>query len=137
MLVVFTGAQHYVTPSWYASLQVDGRVVPTWNYSTVQVRGSIRWFDDAQRLLALVSRLTATHEAPLSEPWLVSDAPRDYIETMLRAIVGFEIAVESMTGKFKNSQNRNEPDRAGVARGLEAAGVDAAAAAELVREPRR
>jgi transcriptional regulator len=136
VLVVFRGAQGYVTPNWYASKAIDGKVVPTWNYSVVNVRGRIRWFDAPDRLRALLDALTGEHEAPRRAPWAVADAPADYIAGMLGAIIGFEIAVESMTGKFKASQNRNEADRAGVARGLAADGVPAADAAELVREPR-
>jgi transcriptional regulator len=137
VLVVFGGADHYITPSWYAAKRVDGKVVPTWNYSVVHVRGRIRWFDAPDRLRSLVDTLTGTHEAARSAPWSVSDAPADYVAAMLKAIVGFEIAVESMTGKFKASQNRNEADRDGVVRGLAETGVAAAAASELVREPRR
>ena len=136
VLVVFGGAQHYVTPSWYAAKRVDGKVVPTWNYSVVHVRGRIRWFDEPDRLRALVDALTRTHEASRREPWSVGDAPADYIATMLRAIVGFEIEIDSMIGKFKASQNRNEADRGGVRRGLGEDGVAPEAATELVREPR-
>jgi transcriptional regulator len=136
VLVVFRGAQSYVTPNWYASKRVDGKVVPTWNYSVVNVRGRIRWFDAPDRLRPLLDALTAEHEAPRPAPWAVADAPPDYIAGMLGAIVGFEIAVDSMTGKFKASQNRDAADRAGVSRGLATDGVPAADAAELVREPR-
>jgi transcriptional regulator len=136
VLVVFHGADHYVTPSWYPGKRVDGKVVPTWNYSAVQARGRIRWFDGADRLRALVGDLTRAHEAPRAAPWSVDDAPEDYVASMLRAIVGFEIEVASMTGKFKASQNRNEADRQGVARGLADDGVPPATTAELVRDPR-
>jgi len=136
VLVVFRGEDRYITPSWYASKQVDGKVVPTWNYSMVQVRGRLRWFDAPDRLLGIVTALTRTHEAPRAAPWSVDDAPPDYIASMLRAIVGFEIDVESMTGKFKSSQNRHEADRRGVAAGLAADGVPPGVAAEVVRDPR-
>ena len=136
VLVVFGGAQHYVTPSWYPAMRVDGKVVPTWNYSVVHVRGRIRWFDAPDRLRALVDALTRTHEAQRREPWSVDDAPSDYLASMLRAIVGFEIEVGSMIGKFKASQNRNAEDRAGVRRGLAEDGVAPEPATELVREPR-
>ncbi len=135
VLAVFGGADRYVTPSWYAQKRIDGKVVPTWNYSVVHVRGRIRWFNDATRLRALVDALTQTHEAPRAAPWSVNDAPADYIASMLGAIVGFEIDIESMTGKFKASQNRSAADRAGVAHGLAEDGVTAAESAELVREP--
>ena len=137
VLVVFGGAQHYITPSWYAAKEVDGKVVPTWNYSVVHVRGQIRWFDAPDRLHVLVEALTRTHESSRAEPWSVADAPADYLASMLRAIVGFEIVIESMTGKFKASQNRSAVDRDGVARGLAADGMPAADVASLVREPRR
>jgi len=137
VLVVFGGAQGYITPSWYASKKTDGKVVPTWNYSVVHVRGRIRWFDAPDRLGALVEALTSTHEAPRRVQWSVADAPAEYVAGMLRAIIGFEIVVESMIGKFKASQNRDEADRAGVRRGLAEDGVPGDVAAEIVREPRR
>jgi transcriptional regulator len=135
VLVVFRGADHYVTPSWYAAKRVDGKVVPTWNYSVVEVRGAIRWFDAADRLRALVEDLTRTHEAARAAPWSVADAPADYVASMLRAIVGFEIEVASITGKFKASQNRSDEDRLGVGRGLAEDGVPPAMLPDLVRDP--
>jgi transcriptional regulator len=136
VLVVFRGADRYITPSWYAQKRIDGKVVPTWNYSVVQVRGRIRWFDAPDRLLAIVTDLTRTHESPRAAPWSVDDAPEAYVASMLGAIVGFEIEVESITGKFKASQNRNEADRRGVAAGLAADGVPPEVADEVVRDPR-
>lgn len=118
VLVIFSGPQAYVTPSWYPSKQEHGRVVPTWNYSVVHVHGRIRFIDDAAWLQDLVERLTNRHEAPRQTPWKVSDAPEPYIERMLAAIVGFEIRIEAVEGKFKQSQNRDARDRAGVAAGL-------------------
>ena len=136
VLVVFAGADAYVSPSAYPSKRVDGRVVPTWNYAVVHARGPIRWFDDRDRLHALVSVLTDRHESGTQEPWAVADAPADYIDAMVRAIVGFEIEVESLEGKFKASQNRAEADRDGVRRQLsgERAPDDIE---ELVRVPTR
>jgi transcriptional regulator len=141
-LVVFQGPQAYVSPSLYASKAESGKVVPTWNYVTVQARGSLRAIDDAQWVRALVERLTRTHETGRADPWAVSDAPADYIAAMLRAIVGIEIAPRSLTGKWKVSQNRGSADRAGVARGLvessagsaagSTGGAQAAAMARLV-----
>jgi len=136
VLVVFHGADHYVTPSWYAAKRVDGKVVPTWNYAVVHVRGRIRWFDAPERLRAVVEDLTRTHESGRATPWSVADAPADYVAAMLRAIVGFEVEIASMTGKFKASQNRSEADRQGVARGLAEDGVAPAALTELARDPR-
>jgi transcriptional regulator len=135
VLVVFTGPDHYVTPSWYPSKQVDGRVVPTWNYAVVHVRGRIRWMTDQETTHAIVSRLTDQHERSQEHPWAVSDAPPDYIDKMLRAIVGFEITVDSALGKFKGSQNRTEADRHGVARGLGRAGIPEETVVQLVKDP--
>jgi transcriptional regulator len=124
VLVIFSGPQAYITPSFYPSKQEHGRVVPTWNYSVVHVRGRIRFIYDAPWLHDLVSQLTDRHEATRPAPWQVSDAPADYIEGMLKAIVGLEIRIEAIEGKFKQSQNRDARDRAGVAAGL-ASAVDA------------
>jgi len=137
VLVMFGGANQYISPSWYASKQIDGRVVPTWNYSIVEVRGRIDWFRDREPLLALVNRLTDTYESRRASPWKVGDAPEDYIDGMLKAIVGFDISVDSIVGKFKASQNRNDADRAGVAGGLAASGTDPGAATELLRHPQK
>ena len=128
-LVVFQGAQSYVSPGWYPSKAEHGKVVPTWNYIVVQARGRLRAVEDADWLHALVSRLTERHEAPRAQPWGVGDAPPDYIATMLRAIVGIEIEITDLVGKWKVSQNRSAADRAGVAAGLAALSGDAQAAA--------
>jgi len=117
-LVVFQGAQAYISPNWYPAKAEHGKVVPTWNYVTVQARGTLRAIDDAQWLRAFVSRLTQHHEATQAKPWAVTDAPPDYIDSMLRAIVGIEIVLSSLAGKWKVSQNRGVADRTGVARGL-------------------
>ena len=117
-LVVFQGPQAYVSPSMYPTKAQSGKVVPTWNYVTVQARGRLRALDDAEQVRAIVEQLTRTHEASRAVPWAVSDAPADYIETMLRAIVGVEIELTSLVGKWKVSQNRNAADRLGVAEGL-------------------
>lgn len=123
-LAVVTGPDTYVSPGWYASKREHGRVVPTWNYSTVHLRGPVTIHDDREWLRDLVTRLTERHEAPLPEPWAVSDAPGEYVEKQLKAIVGVELAVESVEAKAKLSQNRSEEDRAGVARGLAGRGRD-------------
>lgn len=134
VLAVFNGPQAYVTPSWYPSKAATAKVVPTWNYATVHAHGRLRAIDDAAWLRAFVERLTRTQEDSRAHPWAVSDAPADYIETMLRAIVGFEIELTRLDAKWKASQNRTEADRLGVAAGLGAeAGDDAAAMAALVR----
>jgi transcriptional regulator len=120
VLVVFQGAQAYVSPSWYPGKQQHGKAVPTWNYAVVQAHGRLRAIEDRAWLHALVSRLTTRHEAGRAEPWHVTDAPADYVETMLRAIVGIEIDVTRIEGKFKLSQNRPEEDRVGTMEGLAA-----------------
>ena len=122
-LVVFQGEQAYISPSFYASKAEHGKVVPTWNYVMVQARGHLRAVDDADWLREFVGRLTDRHEAPRAQPWAVSDAPDDFIATLLREIVGIEIVLSSLTGKWKVSQNRSATDRAGVARGLADAGI--------------
>lgn len=122
-LVVFQGPQAYISPSFYPSKAEHGKVVPTWNYVMVQARGRLRAIDDAAWLRPFVTRLTEQHEAPRAAPWAVSDAPDDYIASMLRAIVGIEIELSALTGKWKVSQNRTAADRAGVARGLHDAGI--------------
>jgi len=121
-LVVFQGPQAYISPGWYASKAEHGKVVPTWNYVMVQARGTLRAVDDADWLRAFVTRLTTRHEAVQAQPWAVTDAPADYIDTMLRAIVGIEIPLTALTGKWKVSQNRPAADRAGVVAGLTAMG---------------
>jgi transcriptional regulator len=133
-LVVFQGPQGYVSPAWYPSKAEHGKVVPTWNYVMVQARGALRAIDDKAWLRAFVTRLTERHEGTRAAPWAVSDAPADYVETMLGAIVGIEIALSSLVGKWKVSQNRSASDREGVAAGLLREGGDAQLARE-VRAP--
>jgi len=131
VLAVFTGADSYISPRLYPSKREHGKVVPTWNYATVHVSGTIRFIDDVAWLRTLVESLTDVHEAGRPDRWRVSDAPADYIEGMLRAIVGLEIKVTAVVGKFKGSQNRSAADRAAVAAQLRAAGRSAAAVGEL------
>lgn len=134
VLVVFQGAQAYVSPGWYPAKAEHGKVVPTWNYAMVQARGRLRAVEDAAWLHALVTRLTDTHEAAMPRPWRVDDAPPDYIGKMLGAIVGLEIEITGLAGKWKVSQNRSAADRDGVAQGLDARGdASARAMAALVR----
>jgi transcriptional regulator len=134
-LVVFQGAEHYITPSWYPQKAVDGKVVPTWNYAVVQARGMARIVEDASWLLANVSALTDQQEGRRTKPWAVSDAPDTFIASQLKGIVGIEIAIASLEAKFKASQNRAETDRAGVAAGLESeADPHAGAMRELVKQ---
>lgn len=135
-LVIFNGSDRYISPSWYPTKATTGEVVPTWNYSVVHAHGMIRFIDDAAWLHALVTALTERHEAARPSPWAVSDAPAQYIERMLRAIVGFEIRVERLEGKFKSSQNRTDAERRGIAAGLAGDGVATEDLARLVRDPR-
>jgi len=117
-LAVVTGPDAYVSPSFYATKAEHGRVVPTWNYSMVHLRGVVRVIDDPEWLRALVGELTDHHEQPRARPWAVEDAPSTYVEKQLHAIVGVELAVESVEAKAKLSQNRSAEDRAGVVAGL-------------------
>ncbi len=118
VLAVFNGAQAYVSPNWYPSKRENGKAVPTWNYITVQARGRLRIIDDRAWVRALVERLTAIHEAPQPAPWRIDDAPPDYIDAMLGAIVGIEITITELTGKWKISQNQSAANQAGVIAGL-------------------
>jgi transcriptional regulator len=133
VLVLFGGADAYVSPSWYPSKAATGKVVPTWNYAVVHVRGSIRFFEDAARLHALVAALTNHHERTQASPWSVDDAPERYVQAQLRAIVGFEIEIFDIVGKFKASQNRSQEDRAGVRASLQSRNAEDLE--ELVRSP--
>ncbi len=128
-LVVFQGPHAYVSPSWYAAKAETHKVVPTWNYIVVQAHGRARRTDDAAWLRAQIEALTTTHEAGRSEPWAVSDAPDAFIAAQLKGIVGVEIPVTRLEGKWKLSQNRNAADRAGVTEGLRADGQPEVAAA--------
>ena len=133
VLVVFHGPQAYVTPSWYPSKASTHKVVPTWNYTVVHAQGVLHAVQDAPWVHALVSQLTAHHEATRDPPWAVSDAPQDYVQALLRAIVGIEIPLTRLVGKFKLSQNRNESDRHGVAGGLAAGNEEARALAAMLQ----
>ena len=124
-LVVFQDVDAYVTPGWYATKRETGKVVPTWNYSAVHVYGLLRAIDDRDWLRKLVGDLTDAHEAGRAEPWKVEDAPADYLDALLRGIVGIEVQIARIEGKAKLSQNRIEVDRAGVVTGLREQGGDA------------
>ncbi|EJM05510.1 transcriptional regulator [Pseudomonas sp. GM102] len=119
-LVIFAGADAYVSPGFYPSKAEHGKVVPTWNYVAVHAYGTAEVFTDADRLRNLVSALTDRHEAGRINPWKVADAPTDYIDGMLKAIVGFALPIQRLEGKRKLSQNRNAADIAGVREGLAA-----------------
>ncbi|VVE37502.1 transcriptional regulator [Pandoraea communis] len=122
-LIVFTGPQGYITPSWYAAKAEHGKVVPTWNYAAVHAWGKPRVIDDAAWLLRFVGDLTQSQEQARTAPWAVEDAPADFVDGLLRAVVGVEIPIRRIEGKFKMSQNRPMPDRVGVVEGLRAEGA--------------
>ena len=126
VLAVFHGVQAYVSPNWYPSKADNGKAVPTWNYAVVHAHGMLSAVDDPARLRAILHTLTQAHEAHRAVPWGIDDAPVDYIDKMLRAIVGIELAVERWEGVWKVSQNRTDTDRAGVVQGLMDQGTPAA-----------
>jgi transcriptional regulator len=126
-LAMFAGPDAYVTPSWYATKRATGKVVPTWNYVAVHAYGPVEFFEDAGRLLALVTRLTERHEGERATPWAVSDAPPEFTAAQLKGIVGVRLPIARLEGKWKMSQNRNAEDRAGVVAGLRAEGREAVA----------
>lgn len=139
-IIAFQGPEIYITPSWYPSKQEHGKVVPTWNYAVVHAHGIPTAISDAQGLLKIVNFLTNTHEGQLQKtqgktPWQVSDAPNDYIESLLNAIVGIEIPIAKLEGKWKVSQNRPKSEQVGVVSGLsEMATSNALAMANLIKD---
>lgn len=134
VLAIFQGPNRYISPNWYPSKREHGKVVPTWNYLVVHARGTIRWHRDPAWLRSHVEAATAFHEG-LDNPWRVSDAPAEFIDRMLSAIVGFEIRILELTGKWKLNQNRTEADRQGVIAGLKSRNDSVAAemAAQMER----
>jgi transcriptional regulator len=122
VLVVFRGEQAYVSPNWYPSKHEAHRQVPTWNYEVVHAHGNFTAHDDERYLRGVVARLTRHHEVTEPKPWKMSDAPADYLAQMMGQIVGIEIAVTSLVGKSKMSQNKEARDRQGVAEAYEARG---------------
>lgn len=133
VLVVFQGADAYVTPSWYETKRETGKVVPTWNYAIVQVRGMVTVIDDAQWIAQQISDLTLSQEGAREAPWAVTDAPPSYIQSQIKGIIGLEIEIAEISGKWKVSQNRPVADRVGVAEGLEKEAAGAPDMARLVR----
>ena len=132
-MAIFMGPDAYVSPSWYPSKQEQGKVVPTWNYVAIHAYGPVEFFDESDRLLEVVTRLTNRHEGPRAEPWAVNDAPEEYIRAQLRGIVGLRLPIARLDGKTKMSQNRTAEDRAGVAKGLaESADASDRAVAPLI-----
>lgn len=133
-LAIFSGPQHYITPGWYPEKAETGKVVPTWNYAVVHAYGRLEIIEDPAWLLAHLNTLTETHEASRPEPWSVADAPADFIATIARGIVGLEMKIDRLEGKWKVSQNQTVQTRASVADGLEALDTeDGLAMSELVK----
>lgn len=123
VLAIFTGPDAYISPSWYPSKQAEGgKVVPTWNYVVAHAKGTLQVHDDPVWLRWHLEQLVATHEARLPVPWKVTDAPAEFIDKMVGAVVGIEIPIRSLQGKWKMSQNRSASDREGVVHGLRATG---------------
>ncbi len=127
-LAIFQGPDAYITPSWYATKRENGKVVPTWNYVAIHAYGPVEFFDDKERLRAIVTRLTERQESTRAEPWAVTDAPADFTDVMLKGIVGFALPIVRLEGKWKMSQNRPAQDRAGVVDGLTEQGREEVAA---------
>ena len=133
-LAIFHGPQHYISPSWYPAKREHGRVVPTWNYAVVHAHGRLQAIDDPAWLRGQIAELTAGQEAAQAHPWAVGDAPADYIEGMLKGIVGIELVISRLEGKWKASQNQSAANRHGVLAGLlDRDGDEAAQMAVLLR----
>ena len=133
-LVIFQGPDTYVSPAWYPTKAETGKVVPTWNYAVVHAHGTLRAIDDRAWLRDFVTMLTNRHESGRRDPWKVTDAPDDYIDKQVGAIIGLELSITRLVGKWKMSQNRPAADRQGVVDGLRREGGDSGAAiADLVR----
>jgi transcriptional regulator len=122
-LAIFTASDAYVTPNWYPSKQETGKVVPTWMYAAIHAYGTVRFIDDAQWLRDFVTRLTDKHEASSAQPWKVTDAPSDYINGQLARIIGVELPISRLEGKWKFDQRSSQQDRSGILAGLEASGT--------------
>jgi transcriptional regulator len=127
-LAIFLGPDAYISPAWYETKRQTGKVVPTWNYVSIHAYGQARFFREADRLLEHVTRLTARREADRPQPWAVSDAPAEYIDGLLKGIVGFELRIERLEGKWKMGQNRPAADQAGAIAGLNREGGAAGSA---------
>ena len=117
-LAIFSGPQHYITPNWYLEKRETGKVVPTWNYVVVHAYGYLKVIENGEWLMTHLASLTNIHEADSPVPWKIGDAPGDYIAALTKGIVGLEMTIERLEGKWKISQNRSEQDRDGVAKGL-------------------
>jgi len=140
-LAIFTASDAYVSPSWYPSKQQTGKVVPTWMYAAIHAYGPVKFIDDREWLRGVVTRLTDKHEAEFAEPWKVADAPPEYVDTQLARIIGVELPIARLEGKWKFDQRSTAPDRAGVVAGLEAsatpANLEAAAVMRQIEAKRK
>ena len=135
-LAIFSGPQHYITPSWYREKQETGKVVPTWNYVVVHAYGHLKVIEDGEWLMAHLQRLTSIHEAESAIPWKIGDAPADYIASQIKGIVGLEMDIARLEGKWKVSQNRSAEDRKGVVQGLNELNTAESLAMKLLVEER-
>jgi len=126
VLAIFQGPQHYISPGWYATKAEHGKVVPTWNYAVVHAKGMLTVHDDATWIRSQMQQITTQQEAPMDNPWAVDDAPRDYTDKMISAVVGIEIVVDEWEGKWKVSQNQPPANQTTVREGLERQDTDAA-----------
>jgi transcriptional regulator len=136
-LAIFSGPEHYITPGWYPEKAETGKVVPTWNYAVVHVYGSLQVIEDPEWLLTHLNTLTDTHEASRPAPWSVADAPKDFITAIARGIVGLELKIERLEGKWKVSQNQNAQTRSSVEQGLEKLGTETSLAMRDLVEGKR
>jgi len=135
VLVIFRGPDSFISPSWYPSKSENARVVPTWNYAVVHAHGVLRFVDDAAWVRSHVEALTREHEGKRESPWAVTDAPADFVDKMVAAVIGIEISITRQVGKWKASQNRSMSDRVGVVEGLEREAVPSRKTmAALIRE---
>jgi transcriptional regulator len=135
-LAVFSGPQHYITPSWYPEKVKTAKVVPTWNYAVVHAYGHLKVIEDSEWLMAHLHSLVNIHEASFPVPWKIGDAPADYVASQVKGIVGLEMVIERLEGKWKVSQNRSEQDRVGVAEGLTDLNTDESLAMKPLVEQR-
>ena len=137
-MVIFQGVNTYITPSWYPTKEESGKVVPTWNYAVVHAHGQISTIDDANWVKAHIEKLTNRQESSFAQPWAISDAPSEFIDKIITGVVGIEIVITRLEGKWKVSQNRSESDRSGVVHGLRDTGTpDALQMAEYIENFKR
>ena len=135
-LAIFSGPDHYITPSWYPEKAETGKVVPTWNYAVVHAYGRVRVIEDGEWLRQHVTALTDVHEAEMTNPWKVTEAPERFVGSLVKGIVGLELTVTRLEGKWKASQNRSERDQLGVAEGLGELGTETSLAMKAIVEER-